>query len=482
MAATAKIAIIVTATTAAAAKKLKGLGGTMGTLGKIGAALGGAAVVGVGALAVGIGKLAMDAAMLEPTRVTFDNLTASIGSTADSMLDKLRPATMGVVADSDLMRAANKLMAMGLADTEEQAAKLSEMAVKLGTAMGEDATASMENFALMLANQSIPRLDSFGISSGRVRERILELMEADEDLTREQAFLTATMEAGEAAMEKVGDVSGTTGVAMQQVRATFTNVKDQIGQAFIPILAKLLIPLGDLATKYGPQVTAWAEKLAGWIEIKLVPAFGTLIKFGSNLVSFIKDNWIAILAGLATLLVTVVIPAFIAWATTASAAAIATIAAIAPVAAPILAVIAVVALLKKAWESNFLGIRDITAKVAGAIRGILDKLIEGVKKIIGGIVSLLNKIPGVNIGIKVPGRQYGGPVSAGRPYMVGERGPELFIPGRSGRVAAGAGAGGGGSITINIGSVHGTDRVAAQNVSRMIAEELRRANIKYIRA
>ena len=33
-------------------------------------------------------------------------------------------------------------------------------------------------------------------------------------------------------------------------------------------------------------------------------------------------------------------------------------------------------------------------------------------------------------------RQHGGPVSAGRPYMVGERGPELFVPRSSGSVVA----------------------------------------------
>ena len=32
------------------------------------------------------------------------------------------------------------------------------------------------------------------------------------------------------------------------------------------------------------------------------------------------------------------------------------------------------------------------------------------------------------------GRAGGGPVNAGRPYMVGERGPELFVPGQSGGI------------------------------------------------
>ena len=44
-----------------------------------------------------------------------------------------------------------------------------------------------------------------------------------------------------------------------------------------------------------------------------------------------------------------------------------------------------------------------------------------------------------------PGRALGGPVGAGRPYMVGERGPELFVPSRSGRIEPNGSSGGGAS-------------------------------------
>ncbi|VVT21673.1 Tail tape measure protein (fragment) [Sphingomonas sp. EC-HK361] len=52
-----------------------------------------------------------------------------------------------------------------------------------------------------------------------------------------------------------------------------------------------------------------------------------------------------------------------------------------------------------------------------------------------------------------PGRATGGPVSPGRAYMVGERGPELFVPTTSGSVAA-SGSGGAArevrvAITVN---------------------------------
>lgn len=48
----------------------------------------------------------------------------------------------------------------------------------------------------------------------------------------------------------------------------------------------------------------------------------------------------------------------------------------------------------------------------------------------GGLAGVLGGILG-----GLPGRAMGGPVSPARPYLVGERGPELFVPAASGRVA-----------------------------------------------
>lgn len=219
-----------------ASKALKGVGKSVGGLTE---KLGGMGIIGPAAIAgvgLAVGKLAWDAMELEPTRITFDNLTESIGSTADAMLEELRPATLGVVSDADLMASANKLISMGLAESAEEAAKLSKMAVTLGTAMGKKATPAMEEFALMLANQSIPRLDTFGISAGKVRTRINELMEADKSLTRETAFMTAVMEQGEISMERVGDVSDTTSIKMQRIRTAVDNLKVGIGEMLIPVL------------------------------------------------------------------------------------------------------------------------------------------------------------------------------------------------------------------------------------------------------
>ena len=44
-------------------------------------------------------------------------------------------------------------------------------------------------------------------------------------------------------------------------------------------------------------------------------------------------------------------------------------------------------------------------------------------------------------------RAMGGPVTAGRPYLVGERGPEIFVPGRTGGIVPNGQMGG--SVTVN---------------------------------
>ena len=65
-------------------------------------------------------------------------------------------------------------------------------------------------------------------------------------------------------------------------------------------------------------------------------------------------------------------------------------------------------------------------------------------------------------------RASGGPVSAGMPYMVGERGPELFVPGQSGGIRPnGSGANfAAGAIVINYPVMQ--DTRAMDELGRMI--------------
>lgn len=64
-----------------------------------------------------------------------------------------------------------------------------------------------------------------------------------------------------------------------------------------------------------------------------------------------------------------------------------------------------------------------------------------------GVQTALGGIPGLDKFF--PGRSLGGPVGAGQPYMVGERGPELFVPGAQGNIVP-TKAMGGSNIVVNV--------------------------------
>ncbi len=206
-------------------------------------------------------QLIMEGTQLGAVENTFQNLTADIGTTADAMIRELRPAARGMVSDAELMQAANKFMSMGLAETSEEAASLTEMATQLAIAMGKDATWGMESFALMLANQSIQRLDEFGISSDRVRQRIDELMEATEGLTREEAFKMAVFEEGAIAMERVGEQGDGAAAAMARLRSTFDNLKNAIALAAVPFVEKFAPVIQEFVDENAPKLFEWLDKI-----------------------------------------------------------------------------------------------------------------------------------------------------------------------------------------------------------------------------
>ncbi len=79
----------------------------------------------------------------------------------------------------------------------------------------------------------------------------------------------------------------------------------------------------------------------------------------------------------------------------------------------------------------------------------------------------------------LPGRATGGLVSPERPYLVGERGPELFVPASAGRVEPNReGASRGRDVRVNIAlpTARGTEGpVALRRSARQIASAVRRA-------
>lgn len=111
--------------------------------------------------------------------------------------------------------------------------------------------------------------------------------------------------------------------------------------------------------------------------------------------------------------------------------------------------------LARAARTGSLGFDDLRKVALSALADIAAASIRGDLRGVfgggagGGIVASLASAAAALFG-GAPGRATGGPVSAGRPYVVGERGPELFVPTAAGRIEPGGGARGDVHITVNV--------------------------------
>jgi hypothetical protein len=89
--------------------------------------------------------------------------------------------------------------------------------------------------------------------------------------------------------------------------------------------------------------------------------------------------------------------------------------------------------------------------------------------VLNGLGSLIASALGA------PGRATGGPVSAGRPYLVGENGPELFVPPSGGRIERGGGGTRDVRVSIAIQSPAPSDPQVLRQSSRQVARAIRSA-------
>jgi len=143
--------------------------------------------------------------------------------------------------------------------------------------------------------------------------------------------------------------------------------------------------------------------------------------------------------------------------------------------------------LVRALRTGKLGFEDLKrvalsamAEIAGAaIHGGLDALFKGgggggggggFGQLILSLGSLLTSVLGA------PGKAIGGPVSPGRAYVVGERGPEVFVPTASGRIeTAMPGGGRDVRVSINITAPAGSEAQAMKASGRQVARAVRQA-------
>ncbi|WP_379548764.1 tail tape measure protein [Qipengyuania sp. DSG2-2] len=140
--------------------------------------------------------------------------------------------------------------------------------------------------------------------------------------------------------------------------------------------------------------------------------------------------------------------------------------------------------LLTALRKGSLGFDDLKRTASAALDQIASQALNlGLGSLFGGSNSGLGGLLGGTLGalFGLPGRATGGPVSPGRGYIVGERGPELFVPTSAGRVETGSGtSGASGGRNINVAIRLNAERglsapTAMQRSSRQVASAVSRA-------
>lgn len=129
-----------------------------------------------------------------------------------------------------------------------------------------------------------------------------------------------------------------------------------------------------------------------------------------------------------------------------------------------------------------IALRTMDEIAAQAVQAGLGSLGGGMGASGGGIGASLGGLLTGAIGslLGMPGRATGGPVSPGRPYMVGERGPELFVPTSAGRVETARSGTRDVRVAINLAAPRGASVPASlQRSARQVASTVRRALREY---
>lgn len=140
--------------------------------------------------------------------------------------------------------------------------------------------------------------------------------------------------------------------------------------------------------------------------------------------------------------------------------------------------------LARAVRTGKLGFEDLKRVALGVLADIAAAAVrDGIGAILrgggsGGTAGGMGAIGQLLGALGLPGRATGGPVAPGRAYLVGERGPEIFVPTASGRVEPGRPGGRDVRVSIAINAPAASEPRALAQSSRQVARAVRQALLR----
>jgi hypothetical protein len=270
------------------------------------------------------------------------------------------------------------------------------------------------------------------------KERIKVLVESNQ-VGEAQIMILAAIEA------QVGGTAEATANATDRIKVGFSQVTETIGMALLPAF----------------------EKVTAFLLEQVFPAFQAyVLPIVKQLSAFIQENFAPLLQNVFIPIVKALLQA---WTTVANS-----VKNNEKELKPLLDLFKTVFQFVKVHLAPLLV--NILGKALKVVAGIVGTLIGLFSNLVGIINSAVNAIKAVASAGKAiggaiggalgfgGGRAMGGPVSARTAYVVGERGPELFVPSSSGSIIP-KGMGGGTTINLTVNGAIDSESTARQIIS-----------------
>lgn len=260
------------------------------------------AVAGVIAAAF---KQAQEAIRGMRLELSFRLLAASAEQSSEEILTAMREASLGTIADAELMRQANVAMQLSVARTPEEFEKLTMAATTLGRAMGLDAAQGLELLINAAGRRSTEVLDNLGISLAEVNSKMETFAQQQFGKTvnqlsqaqRNALFMQATLEVAAEKAEQLGGATEDMGTGMERAGAQFKNLRQELGEILamvfdvVGMIGQRLTGGEGLFNRMIRGAKAWQRVFIGVISLVkgAAAAISTLIDQVANLEFSLED-------------------------------------------------------------------------------------------------------------------------------------------------------------------------------------------------
>lgn len=167
-------------------------------------------------------------AKIEQQETAFKSLAQSYGVNTERMISDLKRASAQTISTMDLMTQASRAMALGI--DPSRFGELMEISRAAARAMGQDVNKMFKDIVVGIGRQSRLILDNLGIivqSEKAYKDYAATLgitVEALSDTQKRQAFMNATIKAGEEIIKRVNTEQRSQAEALQSVEASLENV------------------------------------------------------------------------------------------------------------------------------------------------------------------------------------------------------------------------------------------------------------------